>query len=367
MFFDLNCRQALLWGGLLAGLAGCGGTDRSRGNADGPTAPAEKTRGNRPDGAAEPAQAPAEAARPVAGPTALKARLYLEASGSMFPYDAANGAGELNSAVQNVLGPFENRQPGSTQLFVVNDGVYPLGIGYEKLIQQPNLFTLAKGKGNPRYTDFGLIFSKIMQGLRPGEVGVLVSDLIYSPASATAQSTQKTLSDVQTLMQHTFSRQPDKSVLVLQLTGDFHGTYFPASGSGRAYNGKRPYYLVLMADNPTMRALLSDEAFAPLREFSSLEGFRNFHLFTSATAAEPYYSVILDDAAQRGRFSQARGEKKTRPDFVHALDNITPDKKTGGLTLVLGVDLGLFYLPETIKTDPNAYTCLLYTSPSPRD
>lgn len=367
MFFHFNFRQAVLWGGLLAGLTGCGGTGQ-RGNSE--RAMPEQTRGNRPAAAAgqgeaatddgPPGQAadrhgPQPPAPTPAAPSTLRARLYLEASGSMFPYDAASGAGELNSAVQNVLGPFENLQPGSTQLFVVNDGVYPMGISYGQLIQQPNLFALAKGKGNPRYTDFGLIFSRILQGLRPGEVAVLVSDLIYSPASATAQSAQKTLSDAQTLLQHTFSRHPGKSVLLLQMSGDFKGTYFPASGGGRPYSGKRPYYLVLMADNPTMRALLNEEAFSPLREFSSLEGFRNFHLFTSATAAAPYYSVILDDAAQRGRFSQAREEKKTRPAFVHALDNISPDKKTGGLTLVVGVDLGLFYLPENVKTDPKAY------------
>ncbi|PKK38083.1 hypothetical protein BWI96_03110 [Siphonobacter sp. SORGH_AS_0500] len=289
-------------------------------------------------------------------PKNLKAKLYLEASGSMFPYDAAGSTGEFDEALQNLLTPFEAQKPGSTELFVVNDNVYPMGVNFQQLVEQPNVFTLAKDKGDSRHTDFSLIFKTILSDLKEGEVGVLFSDLIYSTESTAAQSSAKILADVETLMQTTFAgKTKDKSLLILKLSGAFKGTYYPHNGGGKPYNGSRPYYIALMANNATMKALLSDEKFESLARFKDLPGFESFHYFTSASDNVPFYTILLKDAEQAGQFEQSRQERKESKEAIHTIENIEADRKTRGLTLAVGVDLGGFYLPDSYKTDPKSY------------
>ncbi|PQA60558.1 hypothetical protein [Siphonobacter curvatus] len=307
--------------------------------------------------ATEPSTASAPVAEtPKAAPKNLKAKLYLEASGSMFPYDAAGSTGEFDEALQKLLTEFETQKSGSTELFVVNDNVYPMGVSFQQLVEQPNIFTLTEGKGDSKHTDFSLIFKTILSDLKEGEVGVLFSDLIYSTESTTAQSATKILADVETLMQTTFAPQTKgKSLLLLKLNGQFKGTYYPHNGGGKPYSGSRPYYIALMATNATMKALLADPKFESLSRFSELPGFDSFHYFTSATDNLPFYTVLLKDAEQAGQFEQSRQERKERSNIVHTLENIKADRKTQGLTIALGVDLGGFYLPESYKTDPKSY------------
>ncbi|MFT4033552.1 MAG: hypothetical protein QM669_14125 [Siphonobacter sp.] len=325
-------------------LAQCGGGNRKRGNLAETTEPV----------AEQATQQPASA--PKAVPQNLKAKLYLEASGSMFPYDAAGNSGEFNEALQKLLTGFETRKPGSTELFVVNDNVYPMGVSFQELVEQPNVFTLAKGKGDTKNTDFSKIFSTILTDVKEGDVGILFSDLIYSTLSTSAQSATKIFADVETLMQTTFAQQAKgKSMLLLKLNGEFKGTYYPYHGAGKAYSGSRPYYICLVATNATMKALLADEKFESLRRFSELPGFDAFHYFTSATENTPFYTVVLKDAEQAGQFEQSREEHKESKEAVHTIENIEADRKTKGLTLALGVDLGGYYLPESYKTDPKSY------------
>ncbi len=338
IYFSALTASALL-------LTQCGGGDRKRGNQGEATEPSTET-----------AESVSEPQSVKAAPKNLKAKLYLEASGSMFPYDAAGSTGEFDEALQNLLTAFETQKPGSTELFVVNDNVYPMGVSFQQLVEQPNIFTLAKDKGDSRHTDFSLIFKTILSGLKEGEVGVLFSDLIYSTESTSAQSSAKILADVETLMQTTFASQTkDKSLLLIKLQGAFKGTYYPHNGGGKPYNGSRPYYIALMATNATMKALLSDEKFESLSRFSDLPGFEAFHYFTSASDNVPFYTVLLKDADQAGQFEQSRQERKTNKEAIHTLENIEADRKTRGLTLAVGVDLGGFYLPDSYKTDPKSY------------
>lgn len=329
-------------------LSSCGGGGR-RGNHG-------KEETDPPAASQEPAAGTAAAGPSAAAPKSLRAKLYLEASGSMFPYDAPGSKGEFNASLQQLLTAFETEKGGSTELFAVNDNVYPLGVSFQELVEKPDVFSLARGKGDSKNTDFSLIFKTILSDLKEGDVGVLFSDLIYSTPSTSAQSSAKILADVETLMQTTFAPQAKgKSLLLLQLTGEFKGTYYPHHGGGKAYAGSRPYYIALLATNATMKALLAEEKFESLRRFEELPGFESFHYFTSAADNVPFYTVLLKDADQAGSFEQSHQERKNDKAAVHTLESIDADRKTKGLTIVLGVDLGGFYLPEAYKTNPKSY------------
>ena len=65
-------------------------------------------------------------------------------------------------------------------------------------MQDRDIYASTKGVGNASYTDFKVIFDKIFQAQRPGNVAVLVTDLIYSPKNTSGVSVEKILNEENT-------------------------------------------------------------------------------------------------------------------------------------------------------------------------
>jgi hypothetical protein len=285
----------------------------------------------------------------------LRAKLYLEASASMFPYDASNGQGQFKQAITDLLTPFENSQPGQTKLAVVNDKVYDLEMSFTDFIAQPNSYAPTVRKGNPSYTDFDLIFRQILTDLADDEVAVVASDLIYSPKNGAGVNPEKMMGMGERLMTNVFAGPANKTaLLVVQLSSDYTGKYYSETAHRFVVSpGQRPYYLCLMARNATMTRLLAD----PSRyDILHLPGFQNFWLFSNATAQpQPLYTVLLNDAAKKGTLQQATAELKTRAKTIHALEGVGADKLTKTLVIPVAVDLSALNLPEATKTDPGQY------------
>ena len=281
----------------------------------------------------------------------LRAKLYLEASASMFPYDAGS---KFKEAINDLISPFESKL-GQTKLAVVNDKVYDMGMSYTDFIGQPNLYAPTVRKGNPNYTDFNLIFNQILTDLSEGDIAVLASDLIYSPKNGVGVSAEKVMVEGQSLMRTVFSPVADNtSLLVLQLTADYRGKYF--SETARKWvsaPNERPYYLCIMARNATMQRILADPSRYDLQH---LPGFQNFWLFSKATQQEaPTYTVLLNDATKQGSYRQGKQSLKTRSATVHELEAVEADKISKSLTIPVAIDLSKLYLPEATKTDPGQY------------
>lgn len=287
----------------------------------------------------------------------LRAKLYLEASASMFPYDDPNGQGQFKSAITDLLNPFENRQPGKTQLAVVNDKVYDLGMTYGSFIDQLNLYAPKLKKGNSGFTDFSLIFSQILVSLTEGDVAVLASDLIYSPIDKNA-SPAKIMNMGQDMMTNVFGPvAANTSLLVLQLTADYRGKYYSEKArkwvSASNVPSERPYYLCIMARNATMQRVLADPSRYDLQH---LPGFKNFWLFSKATQQQaPTYTVLLNDATKQGSYRQGKQSLKTRSATIHELESVEADKINKSLTIPVAIDLSKLYLPEATKTNPGQY------------
>ena len=130
----------------------------------------------------------------------LRLNLYLEASGSMFPYDAPGGNGTFKRALNEVLTEFDGVSAGQSQLFVVNTEVNPLGLSLSQFFRQGNIFSVAKTKGKTSSTDFETIFRTILSETAGDNISVLASDLIYSDPSLAGMSAQKTLDAASSLL-----------------------------------------------------------------------------------------------------------------------------------------------------------------------
>ncbi|GAB3639538.1 hypothetical protein [Spirosoma arcticum] len=287
----------------------------------------------------------------------LRLRLYLEASASMFPYDAPGGNGTFKRALNDVLTGFDGINPGQGKTFVVNTEVNDLGLSLSQFFKQGSIFTVAKTKGKTTSTDFEGIFREILSKTSGDDVSVLVSDLIYSDPNMKGMSAPKILDAASSLLTTVFNPYAQThSMLVLKMTADFDGTYYSWNNVKQKYKGERPYYLCLIGTNVAMERLYTDPAYQTIRRFDQLPGYDDSWFFgRDGKAITPFYTILVNDPSCRGRFKRANDEVRERTKAVHALDDVQPDVSDKGLTIPVAVDLSALRLPASLLTDKSQY------------
>lgn len=256
----------------------------------------------------------------------LTLTVYFERSGSMTPYDTPGGGGQLKKAVNDLINFFPSKE--GVKINIVNDNIYPYSGSVDSFLQDRNIYESTKGTGNASYTDFKLIFEKIIQAQKPGNVSVLVTDLIYSPQNTADVSVEKILNEENSVATSIFKTYKGKSIIVNQLMGDYNGQYYPYNGAPFAYNGKRPFYLIIVADASTIDRMNGDDNFA---KFLRPAGLKNSYRFNQAQS-EINVKVIPDWKDNVGRFRQSRSEQ-------NQLTNCEGDRETGILCFTLAANL----------------------------
>ncbi|MBQ6647896.1 MAG: hypothetical protein IJM66_03495 [Muribaculaceae bacterium] len=256
----------------------------------------------------------------------LTLTVYFERSGSMTPYDTPGGGGQLKKAVNYLINFFPSKE--GVKINIVNDNIYPYSGSVDSFLQDRNIYESTKGTGNASYTDFKLIFEKIIQAQKPGNVSVLVTDLIYSPQNTADVSVEKILNEENSVATSIFKTYKGKSIIVNQLMGDYNGQYYPYNGAPFAYNGKRPFYLIIVADASTIDRMNGDDNFA---KFLRPAGLKNSYRFNQAQS-EINVKVIPDWKDNVGRFRQSRSEQ-------NQLTNCEGDRETGILCFTLAANL----------------------------
>ena len=287
----------------------------------------------------------------------LRLKLYLEASASMFPYDAPGGNGTFKRALNDVLTQFDGINPGQGKTFVVNTEVNDLGLSLSEFFKQGSIYTVAKTKGKTTSTDFEGIFREILSKTSGDDVSVLVSDLIYSDPNLKGMSAPKILDAASSLLTTVFNPYAQThSMLVLKMTADFDGTYYSWNNVKQRYNGERPYYLCLIGTNAAMQRLYTDPAYQAIRRFDQLPGYEDSWFFgRDSKAVTPFYTILVNDPSRKGRFKRANDEVRERTKAVHALDDVQPDVSDKSLTIPVAVDLSALRLPVSLLTDKSQY------------
>ncbi|GAB4055909.1 hypothetical protein [Spirosoma litoris] len=287
----------------------------------------------------------------------LRLKLYLEASGSMFPYDAPGGNGAFKRTLNDVLTEFDAVNPGQGKLFVVNTEVNDLGLSLPQFFKEKNIFTVAKTKGKTTSTDFEKIFTDILSNTSGDDLSILVSDLIYSDANLAGMSAQKTLDAASSLLTTVFNPYASThSMLVLKFNADFDGTYYSWNNAKKKYAGERPYYLCLIGRNETIQRLYQDQTYQTIRRFDQLPGFADSWFFgRDEKVTTPFYSILVTDPARKGRFKRSDEEVRSHAKAVHALTDVQPDVTDKSLTIPVAVDLSALRVPASLLTDASQY------------
>lgn len=280
--------------------------------------------------------------RPYGGVEDLSLTVYFERSGSMVPYDQRGGGGQLKKAVNDLINHFP--AGSKVEINIVNDGIYPYQHTVDEFLKDRDIYQSTAGVGNASYTDFQLIFNKILEAQRPGNVSVLVSDLIYSPQDTHGVSLDKIFNEENSLATRVFARYKGKSVVVQQFMGDYSGKYYPYNGVPFEYSGKRPFYLVIIADGDVMDQLAQDKRYSGVLEPS---GLRNSYRFNQGTAEVPC-RVLPEWKDNAGRFRVKHGDNIV-------LAKCAGDRQTGKLCFSLAANLSGLLQNDAMLTNADNY------------
>ena len=280
--------------------------------------------------------------RPYGGVDNLSLTVYFERSGSMVPYDSRGGGGQLKKAVNDLINHFP--AGSKVDINIVNDGIYPYEHTVDEFLQDRDIYQSTAGVGDASYTDFQLIFNKILEAQHPGNVSVLVSDLIYSPKDTHGVSLDKIFNEENSLATRAFAKYKGKSVVVQQFMGDFSGKYYPYNGVPFEYNGKRPFYLVIIADNDAMDQLAQDSRYRGVLDAS---GVRNSYRFNQGSS-EVDCRVLPEWKDNAGRFRVKHGDGIV-------LTKCDGDRQTGKLCFSLAANLSGLLKDDALLTDVANY------------
>ena len=272
----------------------------------------------------------------------LSLTVYFERSGSMVPYDQRGGGGQLKKAVNDLINHFP--AGSKVDINIVNDGIYPYRHTVDEFLQDRDIYQSTAGTGDASYTDFQLIFNKILEAQRPGNVSVLVSDLIYSPQDTRGVSLDKIFNEENSLATRVFARYKGKSVVVQQFMGDYSGKYYPYNGIPFEYQGKRPFYLVIIADSDVMDQLAQDKRYSGVLDAPAV---RNSYRFNQGTS-EVECRVLPEWKDNAGRFRVKHGEGIV-------LAKCDGDRQTGKLCFSLAANLGTLLKDDALLTNAANY------------
>ena len=280
--------------------------------------------------------------RPYGGVDDLSLTIYFERSGSMVPYDQRGGGGQLKKAVNDLINHFP--AGSKVEINIVNDGIYPYQHTVDEFLKDRDIYQSTAGIGDASYTDFQLIFNKILEAQRPGNVSVLVSDLIYSPQDTRGVSLDKIFNEENSLATRVFAKYKGKSVVVQQFMGDYSGKYYPYNGEPFNYSGKRPFYLVIIADSDVMDQLAQDKRYSGVLDAS---GVRNSYRFNQGTS-EVQCRVLPEWKDNAGRFRVKHGDGIV-------LAKCDGDRQTGKLCFSLAANLSGLLKDDALLTNAANY------------
>ena len=280
--------------------------------------------------------------RPYGGVDDLSLTVYFERSGSMVPYDSRGDGGQLKKAVNDLINHFP--AGSKVDINIVNDGIYPYQHTVDEFLKDRDIYQSTAGIGDASYTDFQLIFSKILEAQRPGNVNVLVSDLIYSPQDTHGVSLDKIFNEENSLATRVFARYKGKSVVVQQFLGDYSGKYYPYNGVPFEYHGKRPFYLVIIADSEVMDQLAQDKRYTGVLDAPVM---RNSYRFNQSESEVPC-RVLPEWKDNAGRFRVKHGEGIV-------LAKCAGDRQTGKLCFSIAADLSSLLKDDALLTNAANY------------
>ncbi len=285
----------------------------------------------------------------------LKLTLMLERSGSMTGYDSRNTSGDFKRTLNEMINRFPASAGAEGSIMIVNDDLYPWQGSFQQFVQEKDIFSATADKGNPAFTDFAKIFDHALCDTVAENINVLVTDMIYSPKDTEGVSAKKIFNEEQSLANSLFTAHSDKSVIIVKLSADFAGTYYPytSPNQGFTYRGQRPYYLIISGSAAAMHKLRNDSRYDSFLDFESLPGYQAHYFFNRNKLLLPYFSTMPRDKNGAGNYSLLVGDS-AGGSGAHGLKEISADA-SGSIIFSVAADLSVIPTTAPYLSDISNY------------
>lgn len=282
----------------------------------------------------------------------MTVKFYLERSGSMTPYDAPEGDGLFKASIVNMLNnlPDEGKR---NRIFVVNSSINEYPKGMSQFLADNNIFDATKGIGDPNYTDFSSIFSKLLNETKSNEISILVTDMIYSTKDMQGVNAQKVFAEAEGMINSVFKgRTDDVAVLTIKLHSSYNGQYYSYNApSGAHYDGSRPYYIIVVGSKDNIARLTHDNSYSSFLRLRETRGYEHEYLFDTSETYHPFYSLLLNHPDIKGRFRPERGQNER----ITSVTDIEADRDGGSIRMALAVDLSKMFIDKSYIEDTRNY------------
>lgn len=287
----------------------------------------------------------------IGGDGRMTAKFYLERSGSMVPYDAANGDGRFKAAIVRMLNSLPNED--NNKIYVVNSSINEYPQGVRKFLADNNIFEATRSIGDASYTDFAVIFRDILDHTAANEVSILVTDMIYSTKNMNGINPQKVFAEAQGMINSVFKNNvKDKSMLIIKMNSSFNGMYYSYdSPSGKRYDGQRPYYIVIVSNKENIARLTQDSSYSTFCQFKEMDGYENEYLFETSEIYSPHYSLLMSYPDIKARFRPEKGQTSQ----ITEIEDVEPENGTSSIQLVVAADLGRMFIDDNYLSDKRNY------------
>lgn len=287
-------------------------------------------------------------------------KVYVENSGSMDGY--VRGTTDFENAVYSYLSNIQlsdlGRKSDSTsfknilELNYINSQVLRQAPDVQEFIRalEPNVFRMRGG--NRGTSDMSDILNTILkQNFSKHDIAIFVSDCIFSPGNqyrANDNADEYLVSQQIGIKSHfveQLSKNPEFSVVILQLTSQFNGTYYNKFDERESIDDIRPYYIWLMGDREQVKKIMGKVDIAQIKG----SGVKNIFMVSKSIKSMPY--GILPPPQSIGKFRPDSSNPKT------SIVKAEVDRKggTSRFQLAIGVDFSKMLIPEEYLTNAANY------------
>ena len=287
-------------------------------------------------------------------------KVYIENSGSMYGY--VRGTTDFENAVYSYLSDIQLADLGKKidstsfknvmELNYINSQVLRQEPDVREFIQnlEPSSFQIQGG--NMGTSDMSDILNTILkQTSSKDDIAIFVSDCIFSPGnqySANDNADEYIVANSIGIKSHfveQLSKNPDFSVVILQLTSQFNGTYYNRFDERESINDIRPYYIWLMGDREHVKKIIEKVDIAQIKG----SGVKNIFMVSKSIKSIPY--GILPPPQSVGKFRPDNNNPKT------SIVRAEVDRKggTSRFQLAIGVDFSKLLISEEYLTNAANY------------
>lgn len=258
-------------------------------------------------------------------PSSIKnLKFFFENSGSMNGYISEYH--EIKTATSMLLSEIDHK---SFFAYLINTELHKFPVQPEKV----HTFLTVAGikKGNIHTSDLNFILKTVLDSTNHQDVGVLVTDGIYSVEGDPNAVLGKLRAASNFTAEHFENRlKKDKNLqtVLIKLSSQFKGQYYPVQGKGIAIDQKRPYYIWLFGSAGSIASIQTE------LNLSELPGYKHHLVFSTAANKQVNYKII-PGLMNRGTFRTHQNHELRSSNIT----DVKKDRRSKDFQFTVGIDL----------------------------